>query len=84
MAAEPDADRTEANARDAEASAQPLLREALAKIEAAADRLGAPADARVIRLLERIEDEAGHDLGSLAATLGEWDSPEDEAAWRDL
>lgn len=65
MAAEPDAGRTEANARAAEASAQPdaepLLREALAKIEAAgAARLDAPADDGIVRLLERIEDEARH------------------------
>ena len=117
----------------AEPDAEPLLREALAKIEAAgAARLDAPADDGIVHLLERIEDEARrlretieandrrakresfralaaelrsktadaprvpsevliredrdwrHDLGSLAVTLGEWDSPEDEAAWRDL
>lgn len=109
MAAEPDAGRTEANARAAEASAppdaEPLLREALAKIEAAgAARLDAPADDGVVRLLERIEGEARRALAAgsrtpsapedrtdedgylhgLASTLGEWDSPEDEAAWRDL
>ena len=35
-------------------------------------------------VLIREDRDRRHDLGSLAVTLGEWDSPEDEAAWRDL
>ena len=35
-------------------------------------------------VLIREDRDRRHDLGSLAATLGQWDSPEDEAAWRDL